>query len=301
MDMNDIIRHIETMNRLQDAINPPAIRAIQEQNAAIQNAIKISPSIQKVADNSNGMYVALDALAHRLGQLEINTGAMRAALSSMAYVSSSFQQQQQVFSNLTVKLQPILSGYTVLGMHPKDRKTEDQEASDQISEKVISEIYLPDEKKIITNDSPTITIMPANDKVFAYLAEHPEEIYRNLTPREFEEFMAQLYNKLGYNVELTPKTRDGGKDIILRKPDVLGDMVYYVECKRYKERNKIGLDVVQRLAGIIETDKVNGGVIATTSYLSPIAEKWIVNNKLNYKIHNHNFNTIQKMLKMTVA
>ena len=91
------------MNRMQDAINPSAIRAIQEQNAAIQNALKTSPSIQKAVDNSNGMYAALNALAHRLGQLEINSDAIRAALSSMAYVSSSFQQQQQAFSNLTVK------------------------------------------------------------------------------------------------------------------------------------------------------------------------------------------------------
>lgn len=134
-----------------------------------------------------------------------------------------------------------MSGYTVLGIHPEDRNTEEKEESDRISQKIISEIYLPDEKKIITAESPTIIILPANDKVFAYLAEHPEEIYRNLSPREFEEFMAQLYNKLGYNVELTQTTRDGGKDIILRKPDVLGDMVYYVECKRYKEKIKLVL------------------------------------------------------------
>lgn len=298
--MNDFMRYIETMNKLKDAINPPAIRAIQEQNAAIQNALGVSPSIQKIFDNSNGMYAALNTLAQHLELPSINTDAMRAALSSMTYVSSSFQQQQQSFSNLSLKLQPLLSGYTVLGIHPEDRNTEEKEESDRISQKIISEIYLPDEKKIITAESPTIIILPANDKVFAYLAEHPEEIYRNLSPREFEEFMAQLYNKLGYNVELTQTTRDGGKDIILRKPDVLGDMVYYVECKRYKEKNKVGLDIAQRLAGIVETDKVNGGIIATTSYLSPIAERWILDNRLNYKIQMHNFSTIQNMLKKTV-
>ena len=299
--MNDITRYIETMTRLQEAINPPVIQAIQAQNATIQNALSISPSIQKILDNSNGMYAALNTLAQNLGQQRINTDAMKAALSSMAYVSSIFQQQQQAFSNLTSKLQPLLSGYTVLGVHPEDRDAEEKEEADQISKKIISEIYLPDEKKIITDESPTITILPANDKIFAYLAEHPEEIYRNLSPREFEEFMARLYNKLGYNVELTQTTRDGGKDIILRKPDVLGNMIYYVECKRYKEKNKVGLDVVQRLTGIVETDKVNGGIIATTSYLSPSAERWIIENRYNYKIQMHNFKTIQNMLKMTVA
>ncbi len=298
--MDDISRYIETMNRLQDAINLPAIRAIQEQNAAIQNALSISPSIQKILHNSNGMYVALNAFAQNLGQQRINTDAMKVALSSMAYVSSSFQQQQQAFSNLTSKLQPILSGYTVLGVHPEDRDTEEKDEVDQISEKIISEIYLPNEKKIITNESPTITIMPANDKVFAYLAEHPEELY-NCTPREFEKFMAQLYNKLGYKTELTKATRDGGKDIILRKPDILGDMVFYVECKQYNEKNKVGIDIIQRFSGVIEMDKVNGGIIATTSFFSKDAKDLIIEKDLNYKIQMHDFNTIKHMLKMTVA
>lgn len=298
--MDDITRYIETMNKLQDAINPPAIRAIQEQYDAIQNAAEIIAARQTM-ENYAGLYETINGLSSQLNQYDINLDAISSALSSMTYFTNTFYEQEQIISNITQGLHPILDGYTVLGLHPKSRNKKQKEEADQISEKIISEIYLPDEKKIITNESPTITILPANDKIFAYLAEHPEEIYRNLSPREFEEFMAQLYNKLGYNVELTQTTRDGGKDIILRKPDILDDMVYYVECKRYKEKNKVGLDVVQRLTGIIETDKVNGGIIATTSYLSPIAERWIKENNLNCRIQMHNFNIIQNMLKMTVA
>jgi len=298
--MDDITRYIETMNKLQNAINLPAIQAMQERNAAIQNALSTSPSIQKLLDNSNGMYAALNTLSQTLGQQRINTDVMSAALSSMTYVSSSFQQQQQIFSNLTAKLQPLLSGYTVLGIHPEDRNTEEKEKSDQLSEKIISEIYLPDEKKIITTESPTITIMPANDKIFAYLAEHPEEL-NNCTSREFEKFMAGLYNKLGYKTELTKATRDGGKDIILRKPDILGDMIFYVECKQHNEKNKVGIDIVQRFTGVIEMDKVNGGIIATTSFFSKDAKDWIIEKDLNYKIQMHDFNTIKHMLKMIVT
>lgn len=298
--MDDITRYIETMNRLQDAINPPAIRAIQEQYDTIQNATEIIAERQNM-EKYAGLYETITGLSSQLSRYDINLDAINSALSSMTYFTNTFYEQEQIISNITQALHPILDGYTVLGLHPKSRNKKQKKEADQISEKIISEIYLPDEKKIITAESPTITILPANDKIFAYLAEHPEEIYRNLSPREFEEFMARLYNKLGYNVELTQTTRDGGKDIILRKPDVLGDMIYYVECKRYKEKNKVGLDVVQRLTGIVETDKVNGGIIATTSYLSPSAERWIIENRYNYKIQMHNFKTIQNMLKMTVA
>ena len=298
--MDDITKYIETMNRLQDAINPPAIRAIQEQYDTIQNATEIIAERQDM-EKYAGLYETITGLSSQLSRYDINLDAINSALSSMTYFTNTFYEEEQIISNITQALHPILDGYTVLGLHPKSRNKKQKKEADQISEKIISEIYLPDEKKIITDESPTITILPANDKIFAYLAEHPEEIYRNLSPREFEEFMAQLYNKLGYNVELTQTTRDGGKDIILRKPDVLGNMIYYVECKRYKEKNKVGLDVVQRLTGIVETDKVNGGIIATTSYLSPSAERWIIENRYNYKIQMHNFKTIQNMLKMTVA
>lgn len=298
--MDNIFSYIETLNNLQRMADFPTARLYQQQASMIPHASDILAATQAL-NEYNEMYETINTLSPLLSLHETELEGIRAALSTMTSFTSGFYEQAQFISNISQTLQPILDGYTILSLHPKSRNKKQKEEADQISEKVVSEIYLPDEKKIITAESPTIIILPANDKVFAYLAEHPEEIYRNLTPREFEEFMAQLYNKLGYNVELTQTTRDGGKDIILRKPDVLGDMVYYVECKRYKEKNKVGLDVVQRLAGIVETDKVNGGIIATTSYLSPIAERWILDNRLNYKIQMHNFNTIQNMLKMTVG
>lgn len=297
--MDDITRYIETINRLQDAINPPAIRAIQEQYDAIQNAADII-SARKTMEEYAGIYEAINALSLPLSQYDTNLDAISSALSSMTYFTNTFYEQEQIISNITQIMHPILDSYTVLGLHPKSRNKKQKEEADQISEKIVSEIYLPDEKKIITNESPTITIMPANDKVFAYLAEHPEELY-NCTPREFEKFMAQLYNKLGYKAELTKATRDGGKDIILRKPDILGDMVFYVECKQHNEKNKVGIDIIQRFTGVIEMDKVNGGIIATTSFFSKDAKDWIIEKDLNYKIQMHDFNTIQKMLKMTVA
>ncbi len=109
--------------------------------------------------------------------------------------------------------------------------------------------------------------------------------------------MARLYHKLGYSAELTKVTRDGGKDIILRKPDMLGDMVFYVECKQYNAKNKVGIDIVQRFAGVIEMDKVKGGIIATTSFFSPDAETWIAEKDLNCRIQMHDFNTIKNLLK----
>ncbi|MCI9127680.1 MAG: restriction endonuclease [Eubacterium sp.] len=81
---------------------------------------------------------------------------------------------------------------------------------------------------------------------------------------------------MGYKVERTQSTRDGGKDIIIRKPEILGDFIYYVECKKYAAKNHIGVGIIRNLIGTINTDRVNGGVLATTSYFSRDSKKFIV-------------------------
>ena len=188
-----------------------------------------------------------------------------------------------------------MDNYVVVGLHPNGEQTSIEER-DKVSEKVISEIYLPDENKIITAESPKITILPVNNRILAYLAENPEKL-RDVEAREFEEIMAEIYHRLGYKVELTKETRDGGKDIIIRKPDILGDLVFYVECKRYSSKRKIGVDIVERFSGVIELDKVNGGVIATTSFFSPDAQKLILEKNLNCKIQMHDFDRVKELLK----
>lgn len=72
------------------------------------------------------------------------------------------------------------------------------------------------------------------------MSENPRALYQ-LKSRKFEEVMVEIYNRLGYKVELTKVTRDDGKDIILRKSDILGDFIYYVECKKYSGNKPVSV------------------------------------------------------------
>jgi len=110
-----------------------------------------------------------------------------------------------------------------------------------------------------------------------HLIINPDELYR-LTPRKFEELVAELFSgALGYNVELTQETKDGGKDIIVTSKGEL-DLKFYVECKRYRQDNLISVDIVRQLHSVVMTDKVNKGIIATTSYFSKDATVLINNS-----------------------
>ena len=132
-----------------------------------------------------------------------------------------------------------------------------------------------------------------------YLAENPKEFY-NLTDADFEIVMAEIYARLGYGVTRTQSTRDGGKDIIIRKPEILGDFIYYVECKKYAPNRHIGVGIIRNLVGTVTTDRVNGGILATTSFFTKPARDFILENKWNCQIKMHDYNMVQKLLNQAI-
>ena len=52
---------------------------------------------------------------------------------------------------------------------------------------------------------------------------------RKMRPEEFEDFIADLYRRLGYATERVGGSRDGGVDAIGNKDGV----IYYIQCKKY--------------------------------------------------------------------
>jgi restriction system protein len=67
--------------------------------------------------------------------------------------------------------------------------------------------------------------------------DHPIEILYNLSPIEFEFLIAELYSKMGYEVNVTKKTHDDGIDIIAKNSDVAKKELIMIQCKRYERKN----------------------------------------------------------------
>jgi hypothetical protein len=104
--------------------------------------------------------------------------------------------------------------------------------------------------------------------VFSQIVKQDPEAMRNITPRQFEEFVARLLEGIGFqDIVLTPQSRDGGRDIIASK--VLHDipLTFFFECKKYAEGNKVQLNTIRALLGVVthEATKANVGVLVTTS------------------------------------
>lgn len=165
-----------------------------------------------------------------------------------------------------------------------------------------SGIILPPEKKIETPIMFNIKtdVSNINDQLMRYIAENPFYMHE-LSPRDFEEMMAKLFADLGYSVELTKKTRDGGKDIYIAKKNEIGKFLFLVECKKYAPNHPVGVDVVKSLYGVMGMEKTEptGGIIATTSYFTRDARQEIIDKKKEYRVSLHDYEYICGLLKKT--
>lgn len=101
-------------------------------------------------------------------------------------------------------------------------------------------------------------------RLIADLAAEPERL-RSLDWRIFEELVAELFRGFGYEVELTAKTRDGGKDVVaIRKAET--EDRYIIQCKRVV--GTVGVSAVRELMAVREDERATKGIIATTARFS---------------------------------
>ncbi|OUL17652.1 hypothetical protein BV372_34810 [Nostoc sp. T09] len=84
-----------------------------------------------------------------------------------------------------------------------------------------------------------------------------------ISPREFEHIVERLYSAMGYETQLTPSQKDGGRDILATKMEP-GKLEHLrVECKLYNK--PVGVEITRALLGVVSDEKVNKGVLVTTS------------------------------------
>lgn len=269
------LKQMESAKKMYDLYNNPAIKLMQQ--------------TASMYDISSSMSYITNAWKTAINQYDIMN-----RMGEAANFTRDFAEQMAGFNRIS-KLQ---GDYNLISCYPDDAYEEDTEEIEKCDNKVISEILLPDNDKIITEESPIIVLSPINDKILKYLAENPKEMY-NLSSADFVDVMAEIYRKLGYDVQRTKIADDGGKDIIIKKSEALCEFIYYVECKKYAVGNPIGAGLVKKLADTVLTDKINGGILATTSFFSKDARKFISDNKLNFQVKLQDNNTIQELLKLS--
>lgn len=101
----------------------------------------------------------------------------------------------------------------------------------------------------------------------SYLAAKYESHFQ-FDPKLFEDTVANIFKCIGYDVEITAVTKDGGIDVILVGQD---DIQIGVQVKRTKRT--ISVSQIRELVGALILEKYTKGIFVTTSYFSPSAKE----------------------------
>jgi restriction system protein len=143
-----------------------------------------------------------------------------------------------------------------------------------------------------------VRVKAVGDDLIRRCAQRPE-LMQELGPRKFEELMAELYARQGFEVELTPQTRDGGVDLYVVRYEPFGRMVTLVDAKRMRLDRKVGVGVVRQLFGVVEAQRASAGVIATTSFFTRDAQRY--SEQLGFRMFLQGYLDLQKMLRDTAG
>lgn len=135
---------------------------------------------------------------------------------------------------------------------------------------------------------PSLQLMDINKELYNYLSRYPDRIY-DLTSRRFEELIADILHHFGFEVELTPATRDGGRDIIAYIRNRVISFLAFVECKKFSPTNKVGVEIVRSVYGVQRIYNANKSIIVTTSFFTndAVVEQSRVNHELELRDYNH--------------
>jgi superfamily II DNA or RNA helicase len=100
---------------------------------------------------------------------------------------------------------------------------------------------------------------------------HPAEVpgkllddWQSISPEAFEKLTARLYERMGYLVQITPHSRDGGIDIIARRPTVTGEDRVIIQCK-HSPAGTVGEPVVRELMGVWQEHREASHAVLVTS------------------------------------
>lgn len=110
------------------------------------------------------------------------------------------------------------------------------------------------------------------------LAEHPEAM-EDVSKEDFESLVAELYARMGCDVDLYRKSKDSGIDFLAVRSDEASDpVILCVQCKhpdkptKGKKRRTLPVATVREIFGVAKAYNLSGAVVVTSSVYSPEAK-----------------------------
>lgn len=98
----------------------------------------------------------------------------------------------------------------------------------------------------------------------------------SLRPDTFEEFVAELFEALGYDVDRVGGSGDEGVDLRVRKQNLLA----VVQCKYSQGKSVVGSPELQKFLGTVHHTNSHKGFFVTTRTFSLAAERFVADHPI---------------------
>lgn len=107
--------------------------------------------------------------------------------------------------------------------------------------------------------------------------------------RDLERALGVALSNIGFNVEVTPPSKDGGKDIILSL-DVYNDKYsFIIELKHWRSGKKVGPDYVEKFLRVVINERRSGGLfLASYGYSDDCLDRLVSFKRYNINLGDGN-------------
>ena len=110
------------------------------------------------------------------------------------------------------------------------------------------------------------SIRTVHEEYVQWLRHHPD-VLDKIAWEAFEEIIAEIFASKGFHVDLTGRLRNRSADLIAIRSDEFGvETKYLIECKKYSETRRIGMDVVNGVIGAARRADVDHAFLVTSSF-----------------------------------
>lgn len=120
----------------------------------------------------------------------------------------------------------------------------------------------------VTDGRLILGVEPAWNEIAKLIAADPNALHQ-IPSEKMEQMIAGWYTSQGFNVTLTPRSGDHGRDVIAEKPGVLSVRIID-QVKAYKPEHLVDANDVRALLGVLQADRAaSKGLVTTTSGFAP--------------------------------
>jgi hypothetical protein len=137
-------------------------------------------------------------------------------------------------------------------------------------------------------------LIVAQSALIESLKRQPDSVFQ-LSSRQFEGLIAVLLLDQGWDVELTPPTRDGGRDILAYLHTGISRILCLVEVKRYRRDRCVGVGMVRELYGVLHHNGASQAMIVTTSSFTAGARA--LQKQHQYQLSLHDYSVLVRWIQ----